>query len=859
MSLSRPSRRLAPMFALPLTLALLSAAHAQPAPAAKPTTTAPAATAANDAGGYRMPDDALKAIVDAPRPPQTMLSPKRDLVALMQVPALPSIAMVAQPELKLAGLRLNPRSYAASRFSFGTDLWLMDTGSGQERRIDGLPSPLSIASMAWSPDQRFLAFVQQEAASGSNALWLVDVQARRARKLTERPLNTIASGLRWMPDSQRLLVHVRPAVQAAAPAADIVPSGPNMQEVRGAGQVRQLRTYQDMLRSESDAKTLEHYLNVQPALVGIDGKLVSIGKPALYLSLTPAPDGEHLLAQILERPFSYAVPVNFFPRRIEVMNLEGVRVHSVAKLPLFEGLPSGNDAATTGVRAIQWRSDAPATLVWAEAQDGGDPSKAAEVRDHVYQHAAPFASEPVLLAKLGYRYSGAQWGRGDFALISEFWWKTRQVRTWRIAPDAPQTAPKKLYEGSREDRYNDPGTPVAVMDANGFNRLLFGPGGETLYLIGAGASSEGDRPFLDRWNVADGSKERLFRSAAPHYSNVLSVLDDTASTVLITRESPTEPTNLYRLALPTKDSAPAQQLTKFAHPTPQLKDVRKEQIRYKRKDGVELTATLYLPPGFEPGRDKPLPLLMWAYPAEFKSAEAASQVTDSPYRFNAIGFWGPHPFLARGFAVLDDPSMPIVGEGDKEPNDTYLPQLIASAEAAVDEVVRRGVADRDRIAIGGHSYGAFMTANLLAHTRLFKAGVARSGAYNRTLTPFGFQAEERNYWAARDTYHTMSPFNYADKIKDALLMIHGEEDNNTGTFPIQSERMFAAVKGLGGTARLVMLPKESHGYRARESILHMLAETDAWLEEFVKSAKPADTAATVKPVDDATPRAKAAK
>ncbi len=842
MSLSRPSRRLVPTFAYSLALAALShAAFSQPAAATDPAQSAAktrAPTPANDSGGYRTPDDALKAIVDAPRPPQTMLSPKRDLLALMQVPALPSIAMVSQPELKLAGLRLNPRSYAASRFSFGTDLWLLEVKTGKEIRIDGLPSPLSVASMAWSPDQRYFAFVQQEASSDSNALWLIDVQARRARLLTQRPLNTIVGGLRWMPDSKRLLVHLRPAVQEAAPAAQSVPTGPSMQDVRGGGQVRQLRTFQDMLRNENDAKTLEHYLNAQPALVGVDGKLAPIGKPALYLGLTPSPDGKHLLSQILERPFSYAVPVNFFPRRIDVVNLDGKQLHTVAKLPLFEGLPTGNDATTTGVRSIGWRSDAPATLVWAEAQDGGDPSKAVDIRDHVYQQAAPFASAPVLLAKLASRYSGTQWGRGDFALVSEFWWKTRQVRTWRIAPDAPDTAPKKLYEGSSEDRYNNPGTPVAISDANGFSRLLFGPGDETLYLIGAGASPEGDRPFLDRWNVSDGSKERVFRSAAPNYANVLSVLDDNASSILITRESPTEPSNLYVQTLPASKDASLLQLTRFQHPTPQLKDVRKEQIRYTRKDGVALTATLYLPPGFEPGRDKPLPLLMWAYPGEFKSAEAASQVTDSPYRFNAIGYWGPHPLLARGYAVLDDPSMPIVGEGDKEPNDTYLPQLIASAEAAVDEVVRRGVADRNRIAIGGHSYGAFMTANLLAHTRLFKAGIARSGAYNRTLTPFGFQAEERNYWAARDTYHTMSPFNYADKIKDALLMIHGEEDNNSGTFPIQSERMFAAVKGLGGTARLVMLPKESHGYRARESILHMLAETDAWLEEFVKNAKP---------------------
>lgn len=842
------SRNLAPRppalrrLALPALLALsliapLPVFAQQPAAASAP---------GQPASGYREPAPELKAIADAPRPPQVSLSPRRDLIALQQVPPLPSIALVAQPELKLAGLRLNPRSYSPSRFSFVTDLWLMEVATGKESRIDGLPSPLSLASVSWSPDQKYLALNQLDPNTGSNALWLVDVSARKARRLLEQPLNTVTGGLRWMPDSRHLLVHLRVG-QGGAPQAEIVPAGPNTQEVRGGGTVRQLRTFQDMLRNPSDERIFEHYMRVQPALVSVDGKVRNIGKPDLYLGLTPAPDGKHLLAQRIERPYSYVVPANFFPRRIEVLNLDGKVLHQVAKLPLFEGLPSGNDAVTTGVRSIGWRSDAPATLVWAEAQDGGDPSKQAEVRDHVLMQAAPFDQPPLVLAKLGSRYAGVEWGRGDVALLAEYWWKTRKVKSWKIAPDAPQTAPVLVFEGSSEDRYNDPGSPVSTRDENGFPRLMFSADGKHIYLIGDGASPEGDRPFLDRWNLQDNTKQRLFRSEAPYYTAVAAVLDPEAAKVLISRESPSEPANFYRLDLAGKGQPVA--LTAFEHPTPQLRDVKKEQIRYRRKDGVELTGTLYLPPGFEPGRDKPLPLLMWAYPAEFKSAQAASQVTDSPYRFNAIGYWGPHPFLARGYAVLDDPSMPIVGEGDKEPNDTFLPQLIASAEAAIDEVVRRGVADRDRIAIGGHSYGAFMTANLLAHSRLFKAGIARSGAYNRTLTPFGFQAEERNFWAAKDTYQTMSPFNYVENIKDALLIIHGEEDNNSGTFPIQSERMFAAVKGLGGTARLVMLPKESHGYRARESILHMLAETDAWLEEFVKNAKPAaaPAAAAAKP------------
>lgn len=781
---------------------------------------------------YQMPVPALQALVDAPRPPQLSLSPRRDLVALLQSPALPGIVDVAQPELKLAGSRINPRTYSQSAFSFGTDLWLMDVATRAEKRVAGLPAPLAVAAMAWSPDQRHIALSHVDKAAGEVQLWLVDVAALRARKLAAQPLNAVAGrGFDWMPNSRRLLVNLR--VPGAAPASGGIPKGPNIQQTGPGGSVQQIRTYQDLLASETDALLFAHYLRSQLALVDLAGKATALGAPDLHIGAAPSPDGKLLLSQRIERPFSYLVPYSRFPRRIDVLDLTGRRVHEVARLPLVEGLPTGNDAVTTGVRRIDWRSDAPATLVWAEAQDGGDPNREAAVRDSVYSHAAPFAGKPVALAQLSTRYAGTQWGRGDLALLSEYWWKTRQIKQWRIAPDASATAPQLLVERSSEDRYNDPGTPMTAPDAAGNQRLVIARDGDSIFLNGAGASAEGDRPFLDRYNLADKSRVRLFHSQAPHYEAVQVLLDPEAARVLTTRESPTDVPNFFLRDLGDAAAAPVA-LTTFEHPTPQLRDVQKQQIRYSRNDGVELTGTLYLPSGYEARRDGPLPLLMWAYPQEFKSASAASQVTDSPHRFNRISYWGPQAFLARGYAVLDNPSMPIVGEGDAEPNDTYIKQLSASAQAAVDEVVRRGVADRERIAVGGHSYGAFMTANLLAHTRLFKAGIARSGAYNRTLTPFGFQAEERNYWQAQGTYQAMSPFDHAEKIAAPLLIIHGEQDNNSGTFPIQSERLFAAIKGLGGNARLVMLPNESHGYRARESVLHMLAESDAWLEKYVK-------------------------
>jgi dipeptidyl aminopeptidase/acylaminoacyl peptidase len=510
----------------------------------------------------------------------------------------------------------------------------------------------------------------------------------------------------------------------------------------------------------------------------------------------------------------------------------------VTQRPLLERMPSGNDAVETGPRAVGWREDAPATLFWAEAQDGGDPGVSAKTRDALFLQAAPFQKPPFKLQELASRFAGIQWGRDDLALVSEYWWKTREIKVWRVRPGEANGAAELLNQRSSEDRYADPGMPTMVVSRNGRSLLQTSPDGNSLYLLGEGASPEGDRPFIDKLDLTSKQTTRLWRSQAPWYEQPLAVLDK-AQRVLLSREQTETPPNLYLKTLGEQDGL--RQLTFFRHPTPQLKGVQKQQLRYKRADGVDLTATLYLPPGYEAKRDGPLPMLMWAYPAEFKSADAAGQVTDSPYRFNRVGYWGPEAMLARGYAVLDDPSMPIIGAGTQEPNDSYLPQLKMDAQAAVDEVVRLGVADRDRIAIGGHSYGAFMTANLLAHTRLFRAGIARSGAYNRTLTPFGFQSEERNFWQAKDVYQTMSPFNYADQIKDALLLIHGEADNNPGTFPIQSERLYQALQGLGGTVRLAMLPAESHGYRARESILHMLWEEDRWLDQYVKHAKPRET------------------
>jgi dipeptidyl aminopeptidase/acylaminoacyl peptidase len=307
---------------------------------------------------------------------------------------------------------------------------------------------------------------------------------------------------------------------------------------------------------------------------------------------------------------------------------------------------------------------------------------------------------------------------------------------------------------------------------------------------------------------------------------VMAVLDD--GRFVTRRESAKTPPNYW---LHGARGRPAQ-LTNVQDWAPAFAGVHKEVITYERADGLPLSATVYFPPGHVPGKDEPLPAVFWAYPSEFKSRADAAQLTQTSMTFDRP-YGSSHLFmLLAGYAVVDDPNIPIIGEGDAEPNDTYIEQLVSGAEAAVEAVVSRGWVHPERLVIGGHSYGAFTTANLLAHTDLFAAGIARSGAYNRTLTPFSFQGEQRSFWSATGTYMEMSPFTHAAKVDEPLLLIHGMKDSNSGTYPLQSERYYAALKGLGATVRWVQLPHEDHGYRARESVGHVLWEMIQWSDTY---------------------------
>jgi len=814
-----------------LALALTLAVRAE-APAVSTVSAAPADSTANV---YRTPPQALVDLVDTPPTPGMRLDPQREWMLLVQQQNLPPIAELAERELRLGGLRIRPRSHGPSRSGYATSLKLLRISDLAERSITGLPAGARIENLRFAPDGARFAFTHT-GADGIE-LWVAEVATGQARRLGTAQLNLSAgTPPQWLPDGSLVATLLAPG-QGPEPAAPTVPAGPILQENRG--KTAPARTYQDLLKSAYDEALFEYYLTSQVARIAADGQVTPLGKPGLIMRVSPSPDGRYLLVSSVHRPFSYLVPADRFPHRSEIWDLEGHAVRTLADLPLQEEIPITFGSVGTGPRGIGWRSDAPATVSWVEALDGGDAGREAAQRDRVLTLAAPFQGEPATLATLAFRFEGLTWGNDDLALVSESWWKTRRTRTWLLHPGAGEKSPPVLlFDRSFEDRYADPGEPLTVANAWGREVLQTADGGKTIFLSGLGASAEGDRPFLDALDLTTRKARRLFRSEAPHFEDPSEVLDAAGRYLLVRRETVEEPPNWFVRDLKT---GKLRQITHFPHPTPQLLGIHKELLHYSRPDGVQLTGTLYTPAGWKSG-DGPLPLVMWVYPQEFKSADAAGQVTGSPYQFARAPWFSPLVWLTQGYAVLDDPSMPIVGEGDKEPNDTYVDQLVASAKAAVDEVVKRGVADRRKIAIGGHSYGAFTTANLLAHSDLFAAGIAESGAYNRTLTPFGFQAEERDFWHASDIYMKMSPFLYANQVHRPLLLVHGQADNNPGTDPIQSDRFYNALKGNGATVRLVILPYESHGYRARESALHLLWESSNWLDTYVKN-RPAETKA----------------
>ena len=794
--------------------------------AAALTLTLTTASQAQNAMTYQKPPAAIEELLDAPVSPVASLSPDRKLLLILQPQTFPTIADVAQPRFRLAGLRINPATNGPSRSFDAVGFSLQPVSGGTAKPILGLPAKLRATSTSWSPDGKHIAFVQR--SHDALELWIIDVAGAHAHRLdpTLRLNAVLGSPYNWMPDSSALLCRIVPPNRGAAPKPSEVPTGPHISE--SLGKVSPAPTYEDMLKTPDDEAIFTYYATSQLAIVPLVGPAKLLPVKGLIDTADPSPDGRYVLLQQLHRPFSYTFPSDSFPLKTEILTLKSGDLDQLYDRPLVDYLPIANDAVPTGKRDFDWRSDAPATITWIEAGDNGDPNTKVDIRDQLFALTAPFDGQPITLLDSPMSLRGVTWGTDHLAIASEARWSDRHLALVAFDPTAPGK-PDTLYEGSSQDRYRSPGTPITTPTTTGFRVLQLTPDASAIYFISAGATPAGDQPFLATMPVTGGEQTILYRSADPYYSAPMALLGP--DTALIRRESQTEAPNYFVVTLRGKVAPLA--ITHFPSPYEGIKLPTKQLIKYKRADGVDLTATLWLPAGYDKSQG-PLPTLMEAYPAEFKTRSAAGQVSGSPNRFPRISSGSPIFFTQTGYAVLENAAIPIIGEGKAEPNDTYIEQLVAGAKAAIDYGASIGVVDPKRVAVMGHSYGAFMTANLLAHSDLFRAGIARSGAYNRTLTPFGFQAEERTYWQAPDTYFKMSPFNYADKIKTPILLIHGEADDNTGTYPIQSERFYAALKGQGATVRLVFLPLEAHGYEAHESLQHMLWEMNTWLDTYVK-------------------------
>jgi dipeptidyl aminopeptidase/acylaminoacyl peptidase len=773
--------------------------------------------------GYKKPPKEVLDILNAPVTPAISMSPTRDNAILSTGLRYPPLADLSQPMLRLAGRRINPAANSPHRYQYSVALTLKRLTDGSEVKID-VPPGAKISGVEWSDDGKHFAFLN--GAPARVELWVGDAATGKVHNVKDLSLNSVMNNaLTWMPDNHTLLVQLVPSTRGPAPAMPVVPNEPVTQE--SSGRPGPVRTYEDLLKNPYDEKLYEYYATSQLALVdSASGRAAPIGKPAIFQSIDPAPDGRNILVTRLQKPFSYLFPDSSFPKEVEVWDTKGKLVYKVASLPLADQVPI--DGVITGPRSVRWRPDEPATLVWVRALDDGDPKKKAPYRDRILMLKAPFAGQPAELYKTEQRFSGMFWGEKDgLVFVYDYDRDKRWVRVFLLNANKPDTPAKLVWSRNQQDRYTDPGAFV-MKTINGQRAIL--QNGDSIYLTGNGASPEGDRPFLDRFNLQTLKSERIFRSDTNSYETVVNLLRDDGSQFITRRESPTEAPNYF---VRNGNETSARALTQFPDPTPQLRGIKKQLVTYKRADGVQCSFTLYLPPNYKEGTR--LPTVVWAYPLEFTDASTAGQITGSTQRATSI--IGPSHlfFLLEGYAVLDNATMPVVGTPETV-NNTYIEQIVMSAKAAIDKATEMGVTDPERVGVGGHSYGAFMTANLLAHSDLFRAGIARSGAYNRTLTPFGFQSERRTIWEAPELYLKVSPFMFAQKINEPMLMIHGEADDNTGTFPIQSERMYQAMKGNGATVRLVMLPHEAHGYAGRESIEHVLYEMISWFDKYVKNA-----------------------
>jgi dipeptidyl aminopeptidase/acylaminoacyl peptidase len=783
---------------------------------------------------WQSPPEELLKVLHAPQLPWVWTAPTGEYLLLGDPVLYPPLAELAGPMHKLAGMRVNPAVNGYHGRHGATSPRLVRVEDGATTPLN-LPKDAEVDDMIWTVDgQRFALIVRHDDHFG---LWVGSVEGE-VNKIKDLALNPLmGSVVSWLPDQKRLLVRRIPQ-RGPAPEPPTIPAGPEIVEGVGAS-ARSTYEARNLLETAHDDTLFEYYTTSELVIVDpAKGKVKVFGKSAPYYNAEFSPDGEYILVEHLVGPWSHEVAWWRFASEIEVWNDKGELVANIASLPLANEVPI--HGVPLGPRSVSWRSTAPHTLFWVEALDGGNPVAEVPHRDRLMRLDAPFTAEPREVFRAEHRIQPWRnaWGaEGGTLMLTQ----RERIRRWRYVwlLDVDEGTSHLWFDLDEDDRYGDPGYPVLRTLPNG--RRVLHQKGDAVYFRGSGATEQGDRPFLDLRLMDSGETERLFRSDPDRYEYFTAFAGD-EDRFVFRSESAVDVPNYYLATIGKKIEAPEGEATRtltrvpithIKDPTPQLREIEKRLVRYEREDGVPLSFQLHLPPGYEEGTA--LPTVLYAYPLEYSGATTAGQVSGSAQRFMRL--WGASHlyFLLQGYAVLDRTAMPMLGDPETTYN-TFVPQLVADAEAAVAKAVGMGVTDPERIGVIGHSHGGLMVANLLAHSDLFKAGIARSGSYNKTTQPFGFQSERRSLFEARDVYIQVSPTFFADQVNEPVLVIHGNDDSNPGTLTFQSEVFFEAVRGSGGTARMVLLPFEDHGYRARESVEHVLWEQLRWFDKYVKGA-----------------------